>query len=90
MKKSVAALAALSLVACASAPESIPAAAEDGRPLLHDVTPDGGRVSNANGQYAGEAADIAQAHCGKTGREMRVTGITVERNALIFSCVAPA
>ncbi len=84
-------IAALFLAACSVAPAAAPVAAvsvPDGRPELFDATPDGGRVANADGIYADEAAEIAAAHCNATDRDVRITGITLERHALIFTCVA--
>ena len=87
MRALIVGIAGLSLVACASEPAPSGAAPASGRPVLHDVTPDGGRVSNANGEYAAEAAAIAVEHCRKSNQDMRVTGITAERMSLIFTCV---
>lgn len=81
-------LAGFSLAACASAvPAATAVDADSKRPVLYDATPTGGRVSNANGEYAAEAARMAADYCWKGGLDMRVTGITAERMSLIFTCV---
>lgn len=82
MRLSVLVIAAISLAACTNAPVAA------GLPELFDATPDGGRVANADGMYADEAAEIAAAHCNATDRDVRITGLTAERHALIFTCVA--
>lgn len=100
MRMSLLVIAAVSLAACSAAqgagPDTVakgavaPAASDPaGRPELFDATPDGGRVSNADGEYAEQAAEIAAAHCLATDRDVRITGIAMERRALIFTCVAP-
>lgn len=92
-------IAAVSLAACSAAPgtgpdtaasDAVAPAASDpaGRPELFDATPDGGRIANADGVYAEQAAEIAAAHCLATERHVRITGLSAERHALIFTCVA--
>lgn len=95
MRMSLLVIAAVSLAACTAAPSGVPVAAPaavsavpSGLPELFDATPDGGRVSNADGEYAEQAAEIAAAHCLATDRDVRITGIAMERRALIFTCVA--
>jgi hypothetical protein len=81
-----------SLVACAA---GVPHGYEPAE--LYDLTPDGGRVSNADGNNIEAAPALAKAHCAKTGREMRVVNERVllidtprSRTTLVFLCVAPA
>lgn len=99
MRASLLVIAAVSLAACSAAPGAgggtaasdvvAPAASDPtGRPELFDATPDGGRVSNAAGEYAEQAAEIAAAHCLATERNVRIVGASAERHALIFTCVA--
>ena len=78
-------VAAMSLAACAGSP----AKNDPNMPALFDVTPDGGFVSNADAEYAGEAAMLAEEHCRKTKREMHVTGLDADRHAIAFSCEKP-
>lgn len=99
MRAGLLVIAAVSLAACSAAPGAVPdkaagetvaPAASDPavRPQLFDATPDGGRVSNADGEFAEQAAEIAAAHCVATDRNVRIVGLSAERHALIFTCVA--
>lgn len=65
-----------------------PALVSAAPPELYDATPDGGRVSNADGEFAEQAGEIANAHCLKTMRNVRIVGITADRHSLIFTCQA--
>lgn len=86
MRLLLASIAALSLAACASSSAS---SNDPTRPALFDVTPDGGSVSNADGDYAGDAAILAEEHCRKTKREMHVTGLNGETHSITFKCEVP-
>lgn len=85
MRLILVAFAALSFAACAGSPHKN----DPTMPALFDVTPDGGFVSNADAEYAGEAAMLAEEHCRKTKREMHVTGLLADRHVISFTCQAP-
>lgn len=67
----------------------------DEPPELFALTPDGGRVLNADGGNIEAAPALAKAYCAETGREMRVVNEPVlliytpgSRTTLVFDCVA--
>lgn len=82
-------IAGFSLAACANEVDPLAVSAAAGKPELYNATPDGGHIANADGVYADEAAEIAAAHCLKTDRDVRITGVTAQRRSLIFTCVTP-